>query len=92
MNTEKLTAEELRVRKLEFLTKLRGLIEEYVVDVTYYDSTYIGMPEHFCIITDAHLQDSWDNDTFLKKLDEDSLDFCIDELKTRKGNVVKTIK
>lgn len=90
MNTEKLTPEELRTRKLEFLTKLRGLIEEYVADVTYYDSTYTGMPEHFCIITDAHLLDSWDNDTFLKKLDKDNLDFRIGELKARQGNVVKT--
>lgn len=81
MTTEKPTSEELRKRKIEFLSKLKELIEDYVADVTYFDLTYSGKPEHYGITTDAHLLESWDDTVFLKELKEEDIDFCIDELK-----------
>lgn len=81
METEKLTFNELQRRKIEFFSKLKELIDAYVVDITYFDSTYSGKPEHYGITTDAHLLESWDNTVFLKELNEEEIDFCIDELK-----------
>lgn len=39
------------------------------------------MPEHYAITTDAHLSESWNGTVYLKELEEEEIDFCIDELK-----------
>ncbi len=81
MTIEKPASEELRKRKIEFLSKLKELIKDYAAEVSYFDSTYRGMPEHYAITTDAHLSESWNGTVYLKELEEEEIDFCIDELK-----------
>ena len=71
----KLTSEELQKRKVEFLKGLRNLLSEYNVAIDY--NSYGDSENPFCytIVTDGHLDESWENVTILKELDED----CIDE-------------
>lgn len=81
MTIEKPASEELRKRKIEFLSKLKELIKDYAAEVSYFDLTYRGMPEHYAITTDAHHSESWNGTVYLKELEEEEIDFCIDELK-----------
>ncbi|MDR1865966.1 MAG: hypothetical protein LBR08_10400 [Bacteroidales bacterium] len=55
--------EELRKRRVEFLGKLRDLLEEYVAVVSYERTSLIDGDDYFYIVTDAHQRESWDNMT-----------------------------
>lgn len=81
MSTEKSTIEELQKRKIEFLEKLKNLLDEYMAVVNY--NHYSGDENPYCfeIITDGHIAESWGNKTVLKDLDEDSIDEYIKQLK-----------
>lgn len=81
MSTEKPTTEELQKRKIEFLEKLKNLLDEYMVVVNY--NHYSGDENPYCfeIITDGHIDESWGSKTVLKDFDEDCIDEYIKQLK-----------
>lgn len=79
MTSENLTPKELHARKVEFLKKLKELLEDYVAVIGYNYGRCSKNPDCFSIVTDGHIRTSWENETILEELDEDHIDFWIEQ-------------
>lgn len=81
MTSENLTPEELHARKVEFLKKLKKLLEDYVAAINYNTGYYNKYPDCFSIVTDGHIRTSWQNKTVLEELDGDHINSWIEQSK-----------
>lgn len=66
--------EELKVRKIEFLEKLKDLLSEYNVGVIINTDGIIS------IVTDGHEGESWQNETLIDDLTEECIENALNLL------------
>lgn len=84
--------EERKSRQIEFLEKLKDLINEYVVDISIYDTNYGPFYTNCVGITiDAHNSDSWDSTLFFKDLDSNHLESAIQDLQENEISTDKIV-